>query len=404
MATRWVMRLGKASCWKLVRKPAALAMQPQQIPQDFTYPAGDLIFRLATSVDDGKLRAMLRDNQMDSWVQITLEREPDYLAAKNLFGQEITIICEQQAPPHAPVCMYSFGLLPTHVNGIPVQLGYVSNLRVERGSRNRIRVLRRVYQALKHLTRMIEPAYSFTSIASENSAAIRILNANLKGMATYTPQGAYQTLAIPTQRARKVINGDVTPACVDDIPELVSLFNRQARRWQFSPVLSEQWLASLEGSKGLTLEDFLLWRVRGKPVACVALWDQRKLKQTVARAYRSPLSQLRWLYNQVARLTGRVELPAIGQPLQGIYLAFPAFDDLAARGIIALVSHALARGREKGAKVGVIGLSPMNPHCQLLEKHFNTVSYHSQIETVSWPEHPLPELGTRPPQPEVALL
>ena len=68
------------------------------------------------------------------------------------------------------------------------------------------------------------------------------------------------------------------------------------------------------------------------------------------------------------------------------------------------MNHALALGREKGARVGVIGLSAMNPHCQLLEKHFNAVSYHSQIETVSWPEQLLPELGTRPPQPEVALL
>lgn len=379
-------------------------MQPQQIPRDFAYPAGDLVFRLATSADDGKLRAMLRDNQMDSWVQITLEREPEYFAAKNLFGQEIAVVAEQQAPPHAPVSMYSFCLLPVHVNGVPVQLGYVGHLRVERSSRNRIRVLKKGYQSLKQLTQMIEPAYCFTSIASENSVAIRILNANLKGMPIYTAQGAYQTLAISTLRPRKVMSGDVTPACAGDIPELVSLYNRQARRWQFAPVLSEQWLASLEGSKGLCLEDFLLWRVRGKPVACVALWDQRKLKQTVARAYRSPVGQLRWLYNQVARLTGRVELPAIGQPLQEVYLAFPAFENLSTREIIALVNHALARGREKGAKVGVIGLSPMNPHCQMLEKHFNAVSYHSQIETVSWPEHPLPELGTRPPQPEVALL
>lgn len=79
-------------------------------------------------------------------------------------------------------------------------------------------------------------------------------------------------------------------------------------------------------------------------------------------------------------------------------------DGLFDREIIALVNHALARGLEKCAEVGVIGLSPMNPHCLLPEKHFSAVSYHSRIETVSWPEHPLPELDTRPPQPEVALL
>jgi hypothetical protein len=386
-----------------MNQPASPA-QSQQIPREFAYPAGTLVFRLATMADEGKLRTMLRDNHMDSWAQITLEREPEYFAAKNLFGREVAIIAEQQAPPHAPVCMYSFALLQVHVNGVPVQLGYVGHLRVERGSRHRIQVLKKGYQALKQFTQMIEPAYSFTSIASENTAAIRILNANLKGMPIYTPQGAYQTLAISTLRPRENMSGDVRPACAADIPELVSLYNRQARRWQFAPVLSEQWLASLDESKGLTLEDFLLWRIRGKLVACVALWDQRKLKQTVARAYRPPIGQLRWLYNRFARLTGRVELPAIGQPLQGVYLAFPAFEELSDRAIIALVNYALARGRDKGAKVCVIGLSPMNPHCQLLEKHFNAVSYHSQIETVSWPEHPLPELDTTPPQPEVALL
>ena len=377
----------------------------KRISDDFGYASGNLVYRLAKKADDEQLRSMLRENEMDSWVQMTLEREPSYFAGDFLLGQDLAVLATTAQAPHQPVGMFAYGLRPLHVNGQPLILGYVGQLRVHPASRNRIQVLKRGYQALWQLTRNIEPPYSFTSIASENSAALRLLNANLNGMPIYTPQGQYLTLAIAiSQTPHSNSAVAMHPACKADVPELVDFHNRQASRWQFAPALSQQWLLSLDPRKGLAIEDFLLLRRHGEICACLAVWDQRAMKQTVARGYRFPINLLRRPHNLLARISRRIELPAVGRQLEQAYLAFAAFGRLSETETMACICHGLELAKNKNAKAAVIGLSTRNPLTEKLQRHFKAVSYRSEIETVSWPQNHLPSIDGRPVQPEVALL
>lgn len=372
---------------------------------DFSYTTNGMVYRIAEQDDDERLKSMLRDNPMEAWVQMTLEREPSYFAGEGLFGHDLAIIAEQEKSPHNPIGMYSYGQVLVHLNGNATTLGYVGHLRVNKECRNRIRVLKCGYDSLKNLTRELDPPFMFTSIATENKQAKRILNANLNGMPVYTPQCEFETLAISTlQRGEQKFDQKLQQVEIKDVADLVTFYNRQASQYQFSPHLTEEWLLSLDGSKGLSLKDFLIIKKNEEIVCCMAVWDQRPFKQTVARGYRFPINLLRSSYNLFARLTNNVELPAVGRQLEQIYLAFLAFEGNPGKVIIDAVYQGLAKAKDKGAKTAVIGLSAKNPMTQLLKTRFKSVVYRTEIETLSWAEHSLPLLDSRLPQPEAALL
>lgn len=367
------------------------------------YLAAGVRYRIATPDDEAALRQLLRENDMLSWVQLSLEREPSYFAGTSLMGSSTTVIAYQVRTPECPVGMYVHATLPCHLNGHGQEAGYLGMLRVNPTFRHRIRVLKHGFQSIPVLvTGAAANAVCFTSIAHDNHPARRLLESNLQGMPVYQPVGELETLVISTTNGQK--SQLLRPATTQDIPVLVEFYNRQAAAWQFAPVLTEDWLQKLSGMQGLQLADFLILEDAGTIHGCFALWDQRAFKQSVIRGYRFPLNRLRRLYNQWARLTGRLRLPPVGTRLEAAFIAFMALDRQGEAFMIEALRHILAVMREQGAAVGVLGISPLNPLRDRLHRYFSPVVYRTCIDTVSWPGKAPTSLDQRPPQPEVALL
>jgi hypothetical protein len=242
----------------------------------------------------------------------------------------------------------------------------------------------------------------FTCVSRENSAAVRLLEAGLPGMPAYRRAGAIETLTVAASRGK--LSGVLRRARREDAPALAAFHNARASRRQFAPVLDEKWLAALDGSKGLSLSDFWLAEDRSGLRGCLAVWDQRAFKQTVAAAYRFPLNILRAPYNLWAAAARRAPLPPVGAPLEHVYLAFAAFDPEDGGLALAAIREGLARAGEKGAAAAVIGLSADNPLAVEVKARLAPLRYESLIETVSWPGDSAPSLDGRPVQPEAALL
>ena len=368
-----------------------------------TYQGGEVIFRKAFTDDNEKLKAALRDNALDSWVRLSLQREPSYFAGDALMGSSFTVIACDEHQPDSMVGMYSCACLPLHVNGVATQLGYLAGLRVNQQYRHKLRILKNGFSSIKHLVPHCGAApFMFTSVASENTSARRLLEAGLKGMPLYRTRGNMETLTFNTQQGW--LQGLLQPASPQDVPALVNFFNQQAARYQFSPVLTQAWLLSLSGDKGLSLSDFWLAKDGTAIRGCLAIWDQRAFKQTVVRGYRFPINVFRGLYNLFAGATGRVRLPARGRALAQVYLSFVAVDNPAGTFAINLVKEGLGRARQRGADVAILGLSDKNPLTAVLKQTLKPLVYRTCIETVTWPEDLEPILHGYPVQPEVAVL
>jgi hypothetical protein len=374
---------------------------PDTIPSH--YEAAGVSYRHVRPADDADLRALLRDNAMHGWVAMSLEREPSYFLGEGLMGPSISVIARDLRAAARPVGMYSCTDLPVHIDGRPTQAGYLAGLRVDPVYRHRLRVVRNGFASIDVLAPIqAGPPFRFTSIASDNEAARRLLEARLPGMPVYRPAGRVETLALSTRHARD--NGLLIPARRADIPALVAFYNRHARGYQFAPVLSADWLLGLSAERGLALHDFwLLWQA-GEIRGCLAVWDQRAYKQVVARAYRFPLRLLRRPYNAWAALARRIALPAPGQRLEQAFLAFFALHPAVAPLAVDVLRAALHRVALKGARVGVLGLSVDHPLMAPLRARLHPRGLITCIETVSAPDAAPPTLDGRPVQPEVALL
>jgi N-acetylglutamate synthase-like GNAT family acetyltransferase len=373
-------------------------------PAGDRYRAGNLLIRHATEEDDEALQQILRDNPMQGWIRLALTRSPSYFAGENLMGRSRVVIGEDNAKGGAIVGMYHTHFLPVFVNGKPVLASYLGELRVNPAYRNRPSIIKQGFASIRPLNRpeADQAAIWFTSIASDNHRARRLLESDHADLPRYKPVGELQTLAIsvrhgqPPKRLRQ--------ATRSDIPAICEFYNRHASRYHFAPYLEPAWLESISDSKGLTIEDFWLYELEGKLQACVAIWDHRAFKQTLVQGYRFPLNRLRPAYNLMAYLQGKPLLPKPHRNLESVYLAFFACTPNAENQASSLLKEGLYIARSKQAKIGLIGFGAAHPLMAKLTSALSPTIYRTCIETVSWKDEKSIKPGASNVQPEIAIL
>lgn len=344
-------------------------------------------YELATDQDDAELRALLRDNAMPSWATMTVNREPSFFAGANRFGHDWAVIARQEG---SPVGMYACSEQNVHLNGVPCELGYLGALRINPSHRNRLRILREGYASVRAFSTTRFPQLWYTAIASENLAARRILEANIRGMPRYWATNELLTLALPKARGRRRHMWREVRS--DEMGRLCRFYNQHAHQYQFAPALTPELVASTGAS-------FFVVERHGEFNACMALWNQQSYKQVVASAYRHPLGALLPVYNAYARLTKKVALPRVGQALDLTHLAFlavsPPFDEE----VNALIDGALAINT---TAVLTLGLHDQHPWLASLVRSYRPTVYRTQIYAVNFDDSVA--LDGRPAQPEVAVL
>ena len=373
-------------------------------PERDRYQTGDLLLRHAAMADDAALQQILRDNPMQGWVTLSLERSPSYFAGEDLLGKSRALIGQDLAQGGEVIGMYHTAFLPLFVNGAMVQAAYLGELRVNPAYRNRLRILKHGFASIRPLNQpqSDNTAIWFTSIASDNLPARRLLEARHRQLPRYTPVGEMQTLAISVRHGRRPeMLYQATPV---DIPALCDFYNRQAARYQFAPCLEPSWLSGASAAKGLTVEDFWLYKPFRQIEACIAIWDQRAFKQAVVQGYRFPLSLLRPVYNLFAYLQGKPLLPACGSRLESVNLAFFAIAPGAEKHALQILREALQAAARKKAKIALLGLASANPLLPVLCAALHPTVYRTCIETVSWPDETSLQPNESVVQPEIAIL
>jgi hypothetical protein len=341
---------------------------------------------------------------MQGWVRLSLQRMPSYFASEELIGRSRTVIALDARRENEVVGMYRTTFMPFYYNGTLVEGGYLGELRVNKAFRNRLHILRHGFDSI-HPLNLPESASTsiwFTSIASDNFRARRLLESKNSKLPGYTPVGELLTLAISIRRGKR--SAMLQTAQQADIPAICQLHNRQASRYQFASHLDPEWLRGLTGSKGLSLDDFRVYRDDEGIQACLAVWDQRAIKQVIVQGYRPPLNRLRLLVNLFAAHIGKPKLPAPNDRLEHVYLAFFAFTKRAEQHAVHLLQEALHIAKEKNADTALLGVSAGNPLLPRLRARLHPVIYTTCIESVSWNDIKQPEHHEAMVQPEIALL
>ena len=381
-------------------------------------------FALATPADDAAIRRLLRDNPMPGPISLTLEREPDYFSGANIGGARDQVIVAFE--DDRLVCMGRCTTRDSWVNGQLRRVGYLAELRLDARAYGRIDLVRDGYRFF-HCLQETDPAdVYYTSIAADNERARRLLERGLPGLPRYGHIGDLTTLLIATRRswlqllprrnsssaARSNRNASTTQSSEEKTgvcwnsataEELTTFLNDTGSQRHFPPAWTPVAIQDL-AKHDLPLESFGVIRECGEIVAAAALWDQRRFRQIVVRAYAPALVCARPLINLAGAVLATPLLPKLGSVIPHAFLSpcatRPGYENVLPELVAAFISRAAACG----ADYLTLALPSGDSRLTSLQRRFRCRVYRSRLYRVTWPGTPEFALDDRAVLPDVALL
>jgi hypothetical protein len=289
---------------------------------------GRVVFEPATADDDAGLRRLMAGSVMDGRVSIAFEREPSYFFAVEVQGRFRQVILGRDTDTGDLVGVGTRIIKPVFVNGVPREVGYLSDLRLLPAYRGRTLVARG-YRLLRELHRDGRADLYYTAIGADNAIALRTIASGRAGLPRYRDLGPFLSPAVnlagrnPTLDAGvEIVRGE--PALLGDI---VRCLNEHGRAKQFAPVYALDDFGPGGRLRDFRVEDFYVAARKGRVVGALGGWDQSAFKQTRIVAYRGALRLLRPLYNLGAPVLGLPRFPRPGQHLRSFYAGFIAVED-----------------------------------------------------------------------------
>lgn len=365
-----------------------------------------LRFELAAAGDDAELRRRMASDWIAGRITISFRREPSYFAATCLHGDRVETLACRETASGAIIAMGCRASNLAYVNGAPLRIGYLADLRCDAAYR-RGTVLARGYRYLHELHRRDPLPFYTTVIYEGNTVAMKTLVGARAGLPDYRDCGRLLTPAIRLDRARAarcpadiaVRRGDANM-----IPDIFAFLNRRMATRQFAPVYRA---ADCTGGRlaALAPGDFLVASRRGRIMGTIALWDQSAIRQTHVERYSGVLKVLRPLYNGWAYVRGAHPLPRPGERLRYVYFACFVVEDDDRAVARALLEAAYRAAREGAWQFAIAGLHERDPLAALLDE-YPRIEAAGRLFVVSFPDDapPMPALDDRTPYLEAGCL
>ena len=281
---------------------------------------------LASAADDLELRELLRRSPIPGQISVTFEREPSFFDSCRIRGDFFQVAVGRDRTTGKIIGLGTRSVASGFVNGQPLPLGYLADLRLEPQYRGGT-LMARAYRFLRQLHEDRRTRLYTTLVFSENHAALATIASGRAGLPQYHDIGMIHSPGINIRPVKLPIDAscEIVRGSPELLTEIVECLNRNNSRRQFAPVhtvamFRQQW-------RQFRIEDFHV-AVRGsKVVGVVGCWDQSSFKQTRIAGY---APQLRWtvpLANTFRPLTGGPRYPRLGEEVAYFYLSFIAIDD-----------------------------------------------------------------------------
>jgi len=368
----------------------------------------NIAFELADTDTEGQFRQLLRDNPLAGNIRVLLTREPDAFHAAGISGDVCELLLAYRADPRELIGGCGRFEFDAYINGSIRPIGYLGELRMHGGLRQRRHALIEGYRNIHRLHQAGNVPFYLTTIIADNTSTRRLLESGLGDLPTYQPLESMVTLTIPARQAARLrpatAGFDLVPAA--SFGEVATRLHETGSKYQFHPVWPATTLTSGTRCRGITLDDFVVAAdgvgIRG----LLCLWDQRLFKQTRVDGYSRKLARLRPLLNMAAPVLRQPRLPPAGGRLESAFLSHLSVDPDDDAVLLALIGEAGRRARDRGIDYLMLGLAGRHPLRPALQARLSCHSYVSMIYVVYWDDgrDAAAQLDDRMPHPELALL
>lgn len=282
---------------------------------------------MATPADDEAIRRVMAATPMAGSVTVSFEREPSFYGANVVLGNNWQAVVCRDAKRNEVVGVATRSVRRVHVDGRPKRIGYLSGLRFMPYARRR-GLLARGYEFVGDLHELdsLRPDYYLTTIAEGNHDALEALTKNRPSLPNYHFITGVNTLMFPIRRIRGVSDSNASVSMLsnrNDLSELIAFLNQFAKQRTFAPVYEHTDFENSGTFREMSVGSIAVIRVRGRIVGAAGCWDQHAFRQTIVRGYTNVIGSFRPFLNFWSKLSGGIQLPAVGQPLRCCYVAFP---------------------------------------------------------------------------------
>ncbi len=340
---------------------------------------------LATPADDPAIRRLLATNPVPGQIMTTYEREPDYFLGCPTMGHFWQVLVGRHRPDDHLAGVACRAARARFVNGRVEEVGYLSQLRVDRQFRGQglvslgfhfLRQLHNDGRVSGYLATIIEGSDRATNILVERPR---------RHFPRFQPAGRLWTMALILRKPKPIPTSSykISPGSGVELAEIVGFLRQYGLNKQFFPAYTEADFSGSPATLDFRLEDFRLVRRGGKLVGVMGLWDQSGYKQTVVQSYKGALGRFRPAYNLGLRLLGAQPLPAPGQKIDYVYASFicvaenrPEVFDLLLRSIYNLAV-------ERGHAYLMVGLMEGDPLLAVARRYMH-IPYHSRLYVIDW--------------------
>jgi len=364
------------------------------------------VLERATPADDAAVRALLRRTPMEGDIRLTFEREPDASLSATVEGDRHHVFVTRENDG-AVTGLCSRAVRRVWVNGAQARIGYLGQLRSERGAASMRSTFEAGFAACRASHRDDELPFDYTSIMADNARARRVLERGVPGLPRYVPLGGLRTLLVPavSRRAAHSSSGlTIEPGTAVGASAIASFLQSQYGAYQLAPVWTEADLSSDEVTRGLPLELFVVALRDGSIVGCAALWDQSAFRQSVVRGYAPWLGRVRSVANVWYSMAGQPRLPAVGERLRIAAIShFAVIDDDPAVAM-ALIDRVRSNAVSRNLELLVLGLAESRPLVPVLRDRLRARMLESILYGVLYDGEESTGLDSRPLHVEVATL
>lgn len=361
---------------------------------------------LAKEKDNKDLLELMARIPMPGFVRVAYRREPNFFDALGVEGKKSQTIVGRDLETGRIIGAGTRSIKTMYVNGKPMDVGYLSGLRVYKEYRGGMH-LARGYRAFKNLHNGGGAPFYLCTILDNNIDAKKLTTGRI-GLPVHRDIGQFRCMAIAlSQSDRKKARGgiNIRSAVPEDAAAIIRFLNTEGRRKQFFPVYTEKDLFAQNGLlRGIAPEDVLMAFSGGQLLGVIAAWDQKKFRRSVVVGYPKWLSLSRFLYNFFAKYFGFPVLPAVGSVLSYFYLSLVCICENNREIFSNLLTELMARKRGRYSFM-MAGMHEKDSLLAVLE-NFRHFKYSSRVYLAYWEdgEKICNKLDDSPPYLEVGAL